>query len=466
MIFKIRTYRELLQTMIDRVVARSDLTDLVDGSSLKQVVGAAARMGEQLYLETARLLELFSIDRAQGTDLDDRAREYMPDGYERVGPTYAVGTLRWTRPVAAIGQAIAIPVGTVVSKAGNGQTPTYVTTAEGEILAGATQSQVVGGGGDIPARAVASGADGNAAINTVTKAVSSIAGTSGVTNPLPFTGGATQESDDSFKARIRERTRSLSRCIPEALESRAKEAIIDGRRVTVARVIEDAFRRGNVALYVDDGAGGLVDLYDTTTADEVVLESATGGERYLYTRHKALRGRTWTVKVNDVDLVVVTDYQMIAPWGLIALSEDSYPTGLAAGDKVTIKPYTYWLDLVAEAQRLVDGDIANPTNYPCWRAAGVVVRCLPPNVRQLQVQLTTAVLDGYTRSAVLEQVAAVLADYVNALNIGDDVIYAELMQRAMDVPGMYDVLFTLPTENVPVADDEVARLLLSNLTVE
>jgi uncharacterized phage protein gp47/JayE len=466
MIFKVRTYRELLQTMIDRIVARSGLTDLVDGSDLKQVVGAAARMGEQIYLETARLLELFSLDRAQGTDLDDRAREYMPDGYERIGETYAVGTLRWTRPVAAIGQAIAIPIGTVVAKSGNGQTATYVTTTEGEILAGGTQSQVVGGGGDIPARAVAAGADGNAAINTVTKAVSSVAGTSGVTNPLPFAGGATQESDDSFKARIRERTRSLSRCIPEALESRVKEAVVSGHRVTVARVIEDAFRRGNVALYVDDGSGGLVDLWATTSAVEKVLNSATGGERYLYTRHKAIRSRTLTVKVNGVVISAPDDYQFIGPWGLIALSEETYPDGLTAGDQVTVDPYTYWTDLVAEAQRLVDGDISDPTSYPCWRAAGVVVRCLPPNVRQLQARLTCAVLDGYNRAAVLTQVAEVLADYVNALNIGEDVIHAELVQRAMDVPGMYDVLFTLPTENVPVADDEVARLLLSNISVE
>lgn len=466
MIFKVRTYRELLQTMIDRVVARSALTDLVDGSSLKQVVGAAARMGEQLYLETARLLELFSIDRAQGADLDDRAREYMPDGYERIGATYAVGTVRWSRPAAAMGQAISIPIGTVVAKAGNGQTATYVTTAEGEIPANATQSQVIGGGGDIPARAVQPGADGNAAVNTVTKAVSSVAGASAVTNPLPFTGGATQESDDAFRARIRERTRTLSRCIPEALETRVREAIIDGRRITVSRVIEDAFRRGNVTLYVDDGAGGLTDLFTTTAAPEVLLESATGGERYLYTRHKPLKQVAWTIKRNGAALVADTDYKVVAPWGLVALSEESFPSGLTAGDRVTIEPYAYWLDLVAEAQRLVDGDPADAETYPCWRAAGVVVRCKPPTVRQLQARATAAVLDGYNRQAVLTQVASALADYVNNLNIGDDVIHAELVQRAMDVPGMYDVLFDLPTENVPVADDEVARLLLSNITVE
>lgn len=466
MIFKVRTYRELLQTMIDRIVARSALTDLVDGSNLKQVVGAAARMGEQLYIETARLLELFSIGRAQGSDLDDRAREYMPDGYERVGATFAVGTLRWSRPVAAQGQAVAIPIGTVVSKAGNGQTATYVTTADGEIPAGGTQSQAVLGGGDIPARAVAPGPDGNAPIGTITKSISSVAGTSGVTNPLPFRGGRAEESDDSFRSRIQERTRSLSRCVPEALETRAREAVINGRRVTAARVIEDAFRRGNVVLYVDDGAGGLTDLYSTTAGAETVLLAATGGERYLYTRHKPLRDRTWQVKLNGAELTVDTDYQIVSAWGLIALSETAFPSGLSPGDTVTIEPYTYWRDLVAEAQRLVDGDRADPVAYPCWRAAGVVVRVRPPIPRWLRVQVTCAVLDEANRDAVLTQVREALAAYVNALNVGDDVILNELVQRAMDVPGMYDVLFTLPLENYPVADDEVARLLDTNLVVE
>jgi len=234
----------------------------------------------------------------------------------------------------------------------------------------------------------------------------------------------------------------------------------------VSRVIEDAFRRGNVTLYVDDGAGGLVDLFTVTDAPEVLLASATGGERYLYTRHKPLKQTAWTIKRNGAVLVADTDYKVVAPWGLVALSEESFPSGLTAGDQVTIDPYQFWLDLVAEAQRLVDGDPADVENYPCWRAAGVVVRCKPPVVRQLQARLTATVLDGFNRQAVLDQVAVAISDYINSLNIGEDVIHAELVQRAMDVPGMYDVLFSIPTENVPVADDEVARLLLSNLTVE
>ena len=464
MIFKVRTYKELLQAMIDRVVARSDLTDLVDGSGLKQIVGAAARMGEQLYLETARLLELFSIWRAQGADLDDRAREYMPDGYEREGASYAVGTLRWSRPLAAVGSAIAIPMGTVVAKSGNGQTPTYVTTADGEILAGGTQSQIVGGGGDIPARAVVAGAAGNTPLATVTKAVSSIGGTSAVTNPLPFVGGRDQESDDAFRGRIVARTRTLARCIPEALEVRAKQALVDGRRVTVAKSITDAFRRGNVTLYVDDGSGGLVDRWASTAGDEVLLAEATGGERYLRTRHKPLRDRSWTVKRNGV-VVPPEDYSVVAPWGFIALSEDAFPTGLASEDRVTIEPYTYWTDLVAEAQRLIDGDPNDRENYPSWRAAGEVVRCWPPIVRLVSVHATCAVLDGFNRAATLEQVVAALSDYINGLGIGEDVIHAEMVQRAMEVPGMYDVLFA-DIENIPIADDEVARILDTGLIVE
>lgn len=466
MIFRIRPYAELLQTAINRVVARSALTDLTPGSKVYQVLGAAARLVEQLYIETARLLELFGIDRAQGTDLDDRAREYMPDGFERGAATYASGTLRWARPASATGTAVAIPVGTVVARTGANPRVVYVTTAAGEILAGATQSQVSGGGGDIPARAELSGAAGNTAVGTVTRMVSVVAGTSGVTNPRPFVGGDDAESDDAFRARIRERTRSLARCIREALESRAKDAEVNGQRVTVARCIPNVWRRGDVTLYVDDGAGGLTNLFAWRLGAETLMSSATGGERYFYTTYKPLQGRAWTVKRNGAPLTKGTDYELVPPWGMITLSEDVFPTGLAAGDTLTIEPYTYWTGLMAEAQRLIDGDPADPTNYPAWHAEGVVVRCAPPEVNLLVVRCVVAVLDGYTRETVIAQVRERLSDYVNSLNVGDDVILAELVQRAMDVPGMYDVNFERPTANTPIADDEVARLLSTNLSVE
>src|SRR3990167_11420489 len=154
---------------MNRLVARSRLTDVTDGSVGKQVAGAVARRLEQAYRSIARIMELYSVHRAQGEDLDARAREYMPEGYERRGASRAVGTLRWTRPTVT-GTATTIPVGSVVAKKNANPRVTYVTTATGEIPAGGTQSQRTDWPlGDIPARADVAGASGNAEIDTATK---------------------------------------------------------------------------------------------------------------------------------------------------------------------------------------------------------------------------------------------------------------------------------------------------------
>lgn len=467
-VFKVRTFKELLQTAIDRTVARTRLTDIIPGSKLYQVLGAYARGMEQLYIETARLLSLFAIGRAQGEDLDERAREYMPDGYERIGATRAGGTLRWERPLG--GAEVVIPVGTVVAKLNSNPRVTYVSTAPGRIPVGGTQSERTDGpGGDIPGRAEVAGVGGNAPIDTVTRMISAVPGAATVTNPTPFVGGLDKETDDSFVARIRERTRTLSRCIREALESRAREAAIDGARVTVAKVIENAWRRGDFIVYVDDGTG-FIEGTPVEVDAEVLCESATGGERRFFTRVRPLRGGAadWTVKRNGAALVAGTDYIIVAPWGLVDLSETVFPNGLTAGDKLVIEAYTAYGGLIALAQKLIDGDINDVLNFPSWRAAGVVARVLPPLVRQIIIRATVSVKtrDGYDRDTVKEQVRQALAEYVNNLSIGDDVILSELIERAMAIPGMYDILFDAPQGNIPVADNEVARVSTRNLIVE
>jgi len=45
--FQPKTYETILTRMINRVVARTNLTDINDGSSVKQVLAAAAREDEK-----------------------------------------------------------------------------------------------------------------------------------------------------------------------------------------------------------------------------------------------------------------------------------------------------------------------------------------------------------------------------------------------------------------------------------
>jgi len=67
------------------------------------------------------------------------------------------------------------------------------------------------------------------------------------------------------------------------------------------------------------------------------------------------------------------------------------------------------------------------------------------------------VRDGYNQATVATNVKTALAAYVNALGIGNDVVFAEMVERAMGVEGMYDIVITAPISNIVVLDDQLSR---------
>jgi uncharacterized phage protein gp47/JayE len=469
-VFQLPTAASLERVMLARILSRgAGLTDVEPGSVLRQVVAAVARAVEIGGLTTAQLLQLFSIAAAQGADLDARALDYLPDGLLRRGASRAGGTLRWTRTIGTA-SAIIIPAGTRVGRPGSNPVVTFVTTAPGEIPAFGTQSvRTDGPGGDIPARAEAPGTSGNSAIGSVTLGLSTVAGTNAVSNPTPFTGGVNQETDDQFRARIVEYTASLAHATRPALEFRARQAEIDGQRVTLARAIQTPYDVAFSTMYVDDGTGA-IETFATTAANEDFVTSATGGESRFYTQFYPLRGSAWNVVLDPAigptrTLVYDVDYRVTAPWGLLVLSPTAFPTGLAAGDRLYIEPYQYFTGLIAEAQRLIDGDPADLVNFPMWRAEGVVVRVLAPFPVTINVSCSIVVAQGFARSTVAVLVQQAIAAYIASLNIGEDVILAALIERAMSVEGMFDVVFSLPLGNIAIADNQVARANISNISV-
>lgn len=460
--FTLRTFRGLLQRMINRVVATSPLTDLNDGSSVKQVLAAVAAVGEQLSVDMGRLLTLFSLDRAEGEDLDARAREYMPDGFERKIAERAQGTIRFTR--SAGGSAIPLPVGTLVARTVGGRRITYATTAPGEIPAGpdgTISARTDGVIGDIPIRADQAGAVGDAEAGTITELVTGVPGIVGISNPTP-TKGADAETDDAFRARIRARTRALARCTPESLETRVLDATSNGRHLTTARSFRVPGSPAYAVIYVDDGAGAAA---ETAPVDgEALVESATGGERRFYTTRKPWVGADYSLIYTPsgqppVNLQRGVEYEVIRSSGLVELSDDlaAFPDGLAAGDRLEIAPYQVYTGLIAEAQRLIDGDPADPERYPAWRAEGVVIEVRPPAILWMAVSCAVVVLDGFNRSTVLSRVRAAVAAYFTELQIGEDVVLHELVERTMAISGVYDVAFESPDLNVAVGDTELAR---------
>lgn len=463
-VFRARNRVEILRDMVARVVARSTLTGLTRNSAVYHVLAAAADEIAEAYFQLARLRELFSIDRATGSDLDERAREIQPGTLTRRQALYANTTVVFSRPGTT--GTIVIPAGTIVGAADANGTIRYRTSAAGSILAGNTQSA------PIPVTATEAGTRGNVDANTIVRILSRIAGVTAVTNPSAVTNGQDRESDESFRARIKAFVRSLARGTVAALEATAKNArLTDGSRVLFAKVFEDPFENGYVQLYIDDGTGN-TDTFDTTyiAGYDVILSPALGGERRVFTTEKPIRDDgSFVLEVNAVVQTRDVDYVLNTATGQITFTTTSYPTGLAPGDIVRAN-YRFYTRLIKEVQRIMDGDPLFPLTYPGIRAAGVQVVALPPQTVPQTLAAGIAVDDGFDTLTVATEVATAIQQYINGLNIGEDVIVAQIVEVAMAVSGMHDFQITNLTGSTPpvnqvLLENQVARIAASDISL-
>lgn len=471
--FTVKTYEDILDGQIAKVVARTDLTDINDGSSVKQVLAASSRADDEQYFQMQNLLDLFDLDKATDEDLDERAKEVQA-AMELTGQVTRITSRRATGEVVfsrtGTTGTVTIPIGTQVKVPSTGAAADilFTTTEEGTILAGNTASA------NVDIRANVAGTASNAAVATITGFVTKPSGVDSVSNPSALTNGLDKESDDNFRRRIKLAIKGLARCQPDGLEA-ASVGVEDpggsGKTVVFANVVEDIISRGEVTLYIDDGAGTIETTAAVATDTLGLPGGAVGGEVDLYTAEKPIKpGTTFTLNYDalgggsPVVLVEDTDYTLDRSSGQIKLTQTSFPNGLTATDEVDAD-YTHFTGLIQEIQKIIDGDPADRSNYPGYRAAGVRVTVISPSVLQITVTVNVTVLAGFSQTEALAAVGAALSGYVNGLGISEDVIINELRERAMAVEGVFDVAFTIPTENTVILDNQIARLISANLTV-
>jgi len=450
---QIKRFKEILERMRNRVVARTDLTDLLDTSSVNQVLSAAAREDDDQWFTMAKLLDIFDVDTAIGPDLDELAKTLNPDLLVRDRPRKATGAAVFSR-TGTVG-TVTISQGSEIQVPGtNAVKPIkFTTTAEGQILNGFTTSS------PIPIVASEAGSAWNTTADTITAFGSKPSGVDSVSNPTSLTNGRDLETDDQFRTRIKLFVRSLSRATRTALIYAAltAEDVPSGKRVVFAAIVEDETNLGNVTLYIDDGAGTVETGAVTSVIDQVVLAAAVGGEVDLYLTNRPVKiENTFTVKKNTV---VTTAWTFNPASGHLKMT-----VPLTPGDLITCT-YSYWTGLIAECQKIVDGDPVDRVGYPGYRAAGVLVRALAPAVVQMAVSANITVRSGYSQTDVAAKAKAAILDYINALGIGEDVIRQELVERAMGVPGAYDILVINPSANRVVLDTQLARLSSTNITI-
>ncbi len=340
-----RHFKNIVSTTTSYIVGHSSLTDLNPGSVVRTLCEAFSLELSEVYVQVQNLLNLFSIDKATGDDLDERALDFLASrqsptksfgavaigdqnltpanaaqttlsvaassgansltvsgtggfpatgtliidrGFgtrERVGYTLFGGTtfalvqqLANAHPVGAtvqlstVGADRQISAGTVLLTLG--ATPLrFVTTAAATLLDG--DIGVVG----VPVQSVNTGSAYNVVAGSLVVFESPPFPTAAVNNYQPLQGGQDLETDEAFRARIKDSQQSLSSATAARIESEALKVQIasTGQQVVSAKLVEPV-APGLSILYISDGTPTFTAMQQNVTVTEVVVATAKLGQ--------------------------------------------------------------------------------------------------------------------------------------------------------------------------------------------
>lgn len=472
--FQPRRQEQILTDMIARVVTRTELSDVADSASVKQMLSAASREDDEIYFQMENILTLFSIDTATGDDLDERAAEIQPAIITRNLASKAPGAVVFSR-VGVVGTDN-IPVGTVV-KTSDGVT--FATTAAGTITA-ISPEQIPGHGigrdsAPVAIQAQEAGSAGVVVGGAINGFQTKPAGIDEVTNLSSTLPGRDKETDDAFRQRLKDFIAGLAKSTIQALEAAVTgaEDPVTGRQILFTKAVEnlssdeDSVFYMDVTLYIDDGTGS-VETVQAVVGENVTAglsgpppDSAVGGETRLFLDNKPVKEAetfTLTSSVSGV-LVKNTDFTLNS-----ASSQINFTVPLVAGEVITAD-YTYYTGLIQLAQKIVDGDVADRINYPGIRAGGVLVRVFTPVVLIQSVTATLTINEGFTQTDVIADAVEAVKTHINGLGISDDVLKASLITVIQSLAGVGNVVLEFPDDDVLILDDELARTTDINITI-
>lgn len=171
----------------------------------------------------------------------------------------------------------------------------------------------------------------------------------------------------------------------------------------------------------------------------------------------------YTIKFNDASNNPV-DVTNFTPSRLAAIRDDNglnFSTIQVEG----VDGYKYYTGLIQKVQWTIDGLDRDIVNYPGIGAAGTQFEVITPVLIKLELTLDVTTDPGISLSSVSDQIKTAVLEYVNSRGVGEDVILSEIIAAAQSVAGVFDVEITNFTDNIVVADGELARLNTADLIV-
>ena len=212
---------------------------------------------------------------------------------------------------------------------------------------------------------------------------------------------------------------------------------------------------------IPSGATDTAKATDILTEGFGVGDEAVGGETQLNLDNFPVNDDLPINLATDVqgNLVDGVDFTYNPASGQIVLT-----TALVAGEQV-VGGVTYFTGLIAHAQKVIDGDVNDRTNFPGMRAAGVLVRVRTPQILIQEVEAIVTVSEGFSQDDVVDAAIQAVKDTINTLNISGDVFRADLIAAIKGVEGVKNVDLIAPANDVIILDDQLARTQDANIDI-
>ena len=440
--FENRTAPQILREIIARIVARSSLDDVLEGSKINTIAASFAEevAGEEQRLKTIR--DSFSFLNVVGADLDDRAADLPPDGLGRLPATNASGgALSLRRDVA--GAVLTVFAGSL-----------YGRKDDGALVYRQIADQVFGVGDllieNVAVECLTPGSVGNCIEGQINRIVAAPNDLASAINTLRITNGDEEETDAQFKARCLSYLSSLTGTTPDAIEFAALSYVAEsGVRVRFARIFEDPEQPGYSELLLDDGGGLLGYDRPGETISGVVPD---GGPPRLYHEAPALTTPTLLQYTRGVDTFTLSPDQFVGipERGLIHVKAGV----LEPGDVWSAGKYQVFEGLPKEIQELIEGSSSDGVNEPGWRAAGCRVRVVKPSVYYVEMKVNVVPRTGFDFDDIAAQTKNAIIEYVATLGPGETLYNARLVDRIMDNEGVLTVRLYVGAveDNSPLPD--------------
>lgn len=273
-----KTYKQIIDAMKAYIAAtQNKVTDLNEGSVIASILEAVAREISAEYISIVSNIDTYQKKIA-----------FQQFDFSKKEGLAATGYVVFVRDTAYRSN-IDIPTGTEIATTDG---VTFATVENVILESGSSESP------SVEVQCATIGTTGNVAANSIAVLNSTVPGLASVTNPIDFSGGVNEETDDEYESRFREFILGLGRSSVHGVRA----AVLGINGIKSCSIVEHfpADSGYNFTVYAENGTGALPSDLSVEVQDVVI----GGGDTETGCRAAGVRARVLAPTMEKLTITV------------------------------------------------------------------------------------------------------------------------------------------------------------------